>query len=106
VTPYECSTCGACCNAFIVDVSVIDASWIPEELLDTDRHGHYQMACSAKTRDGSGTCAAWEGDLGVSSSCTLYGSRPSTCVEFPYQPADCDRARRRVGLPIVERSRT
>lgn len=106
MTPYDCSTCGACCSAFIVDVSSFDACSIPEEFLDVDKHGYYVMAVKAKDSIGCGECAAHEGELGVSSRCTIYEDRSTTCREFPYQDADCDRARRRVGLPVVERSRT
>jgi len=101
MSPYDCGSCGACCHVFIVDVTDYEAASIPEEFLDVDKHGGYVMGTKSKNQEGCGECAAHDGEMGVSSRCTIYEERSVTCRDFGSK-SDCDRARYRAGLPITK----
>jgi Fe-S-cluster containining protein len=63
------------------------------------------LACMAGTNQPEPRCAALEGEIGKSVSCSAYALRPSPCREV--QPGDekCGRARMRHGLaPLPPRS--
>jgi len=69
---------------------------LPEALVGKV-NGH--LACMAGTNQPEPQCAALQGQIGKSVSCSAYALRPSPCREV--QPGDgkCSRARARHGLP-------
>jgi uncharacterized protein len=96
-----CQTCGACCSfsaewpRFSLE-SEADLDRIPRELVD-DRHG--RMRC-----DGD-RCRALVGEIGVSTSCSVYSVRPEVCRTCLPGDDACQMARRRhdlAPLPVLE----
>jgi hypothetical protein len=89
-----CRTCGACCSfsrewpRFTMEDDV-DLDRIPRELVDPRRG---RMKCNGDR------CAALVGEVGVSTTCTIYSVRPDVCRAC--EPGDdaCLQARRRFGL--------
>jgi hypothetical protein len=89
-----CTACGACCSfsrewpRFTMEDDA-DLDRIPRELVD-ERLG--RMKCSGER------CAALAGEVGVSTTCTIYSIRPDVCRAC--EPGDdaCLLARRRFGL--------
>jgi uncharacterized protein len=69
-----CQSCGACC--------AYSANW---PRCDGDR------------------CAALAGKIGVATSCTIYDVRPEVCRSCMPGDAECDMARKRHGLPRLDR---
>ena len=110
MTESVCTACGACCAALrvgfpahetrTVGVPVaLTEPWIPE-------HRRMRGTAGAPPR-----CAALSGEVGRSTSCTIYPNRPTPCRDL--QPAEpgrpspwCDHARAAHGLPpLVPESR-
>jgi Fe-S-cluster containining protein len=98
-----CQTCGACCSfssewpRFSLE-SEADLERIPPELVD-DAHG--RMRC-----DGN-RCSALVGDIGVSTSCSIYSVRPEVCRACVPGDDACQLARRRFNLaplPMTEQA--
>jgi Fe-S-cluster containining protein len=93
-----CNTCGACCAysadwpRFTLENDETIAR-LPQELVCPSMAG---MRCIG-TR-----CSALAGEVGVSTSCTVYALRPDVCREC--QPGDeaCAIARSHCGLPPIE----
>jgi uncharacterized protein len=89
-----CRACGACCS-FSPDwprfstESDAELDQIPAFLVD-DNHG--RMRCEGNR------CAALIGEVGMSTSCSIYAVRPQVCrVCLPGDEA-CQQARRLFGL--------
>ena len=106
----SCDNCGACCATFRVDFH-------PAELASRQAGGVPDVLTLALTPtlvrmcgtdDAPPRCIALEGEIGRSVRCSIYRERPGPCRDFaPYAPLgigddDCDRARRRYGLPPLE----
>ncbi|MBI1779160.1 MAG: YkgJ family cysteine cluster protein [Proteobacteria bacterium] len=91
---FDCQTCGACCAyssewpRFTLEDDAALAR-IPPTLVD---EGLGRMRCQGDR------CAALIGEVGVSTSCSIYSVRPDVCRAC--QPGDeaCLIARRRHGL--------
>jgi Fe-S-cluster containining protein len=89
-----CQTCGACCSfsrewpRFTTEED-IDLDRIPREFVDRSRG---RMRCNGER------CAALVGEVGVSTSCAVYGVRPDVCRAC--EPGDdaCRLARHSFGL--------
>jgi len=96
-----CMSCGACCALYRVDFHESEArailQWVVPVIGKTVR--------MRGTDASEPRCAALIGEVGVGVSCRIYPNRPSPCREFaPLAPLgvgspECDRARRRYGLP-------
>ena len=101
---YDCQQCGACC---VSDFDSVDYVHLREEDLDRLNADEYKQfvytdatygktQCSMRTaRDSEGNCrcAALEGQVGKSVSCSIYERRPLVCRKFQPETAECDYAR-------------
>jgi Fe-S-cluster containining protein len=92
-----CQSCGACCSFSrewprfsTEDSDALDR--IPAALVD-DSLG--RMRCIGDR------CAALAGDIGVSTSCTIYQDRPDVCRACIAGDDACQMARLRYGMPLV-----
>jgi Fe-S-cluster containining protein len=90
----DCRTCGACC-AFSRD-------W-PRFTLETDADieripAAFVDATSSGMRCNGDRCSALIGDVGISTTCAVYGQRPEVCRAC--EPGDdaCRIARRHFGI--------
>jgi Fe-S-cluster containining protein len=96
MSEFDCLTCGACCAysaAWPIFTLEEDAELdlIPSEFVDS---GRGKMRC-----DGD-RCSALYGEVGVSTSCEVYGHRPLVCRECMPGDEACVQARKRFGLSI------
>ncbi len=89
-----CRACGACCSFSrewprftLEDDATLDR--IPPALVDDERG---RMRC-----DGD-RCAALVGDVGVSTSCSVYAVRPEVCRACVPGDYACQTARRGLGV--------
>ena len=92
-----CRACGACCayssnwpRFTIEDDAALDL--IPAELVNERLSG---MRC-----DGD-RCAALRGEIGVQTACEIYAIRPEVCRTCMPGDAECAKARRKYGLPVL-----
>lgn len=110
ITP--CMRCGACCACFQVafptsECDLAEAGMVPEA---------FTIVISPERRAMRGTekrfnkrCLALVGTVGISVTCRIYASRPSTCHNFraAWGPGNynnnCDRARATYGLTTFSR---
>jgi Fe-S-cluster containining protein len=89
-----CQACGACCSysrdwpRFTTDDDA-DLDMIPPALVDAGLAG---MRC-----DGD-RCSALVGEVGLSTSCSIYGLRPDVCRSCMPGDYACRVARERFGL--------
>ena len=90
-----CQTCGACCayssnwpRFTIEDDAALDL--IPTKFVNERQSG---MRC-----DGD-RCSALMGKVGVATSCGVYPVRPEVCRTCMPGDVECNRARKRHGLP-------
>ncbi len=93
-TDNPCVRCGACCaysaNWPRFSIEEDDAlSLIPEALVNERQSG---MRCEGER------CCALAGDIGVTTSCTIYAARPEVCRSCEPGDPECNMARRRYGL--------
>ena len=95
-----CTTCGACCASFRVDLSVFETQSeggsVPDGLWSavTDSTARLRGTDHSPPR-----CAALYGKTGEKAICGIYEWRPSPCREFEEGSPACELARRRHGLP-------
>jgi Fe-S-cluster containining protein len=92
-----CQTCGACCSYSkewprfsTEDDAALDR--IPPAYVDS---GQGRMRCNGDR------CTALVGDVGVATSCAVYGVRPAVCRTCLPGDDECQMARRRHGLPLI-----
>ena len=108
-TLHPCLRCGACCAHFRVafhwsEAEAFTGGIVPSEL--TEKLDPHRLAMrgtdAAKPR-----CVALDGVVGESARCGIYAQRPSVCREvvpsweFGAVSAQCDKARRAHGLPLL-----
>lgn len=92
--PLDCQTCGACC--------VYSREW-PRFTLETDAEldlipeAFVNEALSGMRCDGD-RCLALLGEVGVSTTCTIYAVRPLVCRACEQGDDACEMARARHGL--------
>lgn len=106
MTPqYECDCCGACCNGtLIVEADYLDVLREPR-LLDADVAG--RRTTIAELAEDDGRCILLAANtpcrfLTTEGRCTIYLTRPNVCVEMQAGDEQCQDARRRRGLPLLE----
>jgi Fe-S-cluster containining protein len=93
-----CQACGACCcysadwPRFTTEGDAV-LDLIPPQFVNEKLSG---MRC-----DGN-RCVALSGQVGVATSCTVYAVRPEVCRTCIPGDAECDMARRRHGLPVLD----
>jgi Fe-S-cluster containining protein len=92
---FDCQSCGACCSyssdwpRFSTEDDA-QLARIPEKLVAKGESG---MRC-----DGA-RCSALAGEVGKSTSCTIYDIRPDVCRACMPGGDDCLIARRAFGMP-------
>ena len=98
---FDCQSCGACCSysadwpRFSTEHEA-DLDLIPSRFVAKDGSG---MRCSGVR------CSALSGEVGKSTSCTIYGLRPDVCrICLPGDEA-CLTARRAFGMAEVAADR-
>lgn len=101
VDSSPCLNCGACCASFRVSFYWAEAEVLgmPASLSEPVNSGY---ACMRGTSAASPRCAALLGDIGATTRCTIYAQRPSPCREVQAGDSQCQKARRRHGLPPLE----
>ena len=92
-----CQSCGACCSYAstwprftLEDDAALER--IPAAYVAADRSG---MRCAGDR------CAALAGEVGVATSCKIYGDRPDVCRACAPGDDACRMARRRFGLSEI-----
>jgi len=109
---YECDKCGACCKGnLIVEADEIDVMREPR-LVEADRHYREQGVAKSlellRTDVGRAvviSCGEACPFLGTDNACSIYPTRPNTCVAFEAGDQQCQEARAHEGLaplPPVE----
>lgn len=124
----KCATCGACCvyypssNKWSVDAETFaDQPPVPKRLVQIGPRremGMYSAVTKEHVEDRSTNrhlrvidgarpwlnvpyikrCAAWDGEVGKKSLCTIYGQRPNTCQTYDPGSEDCRRVRVWAGI--------
>jgi hypothetical protein len=95
-----CQSCGACCGysanwpRFSIE-SDDELALIPEQLVNARLSG---MRCEGDR------CAALQGEIGDATACGIYAVRPEVCRTCMPGDAECAMARRKFGLPAIERT--
>jgi uncharacterized protein len=95
-----CQSCGACCGysanwpRFSIE-SDEELALIPEQLVNARLSG---MRCEGDR------CAALQGEIGDATACGIYAVRPEVCRTCMPGDAECATARRKFGLPVIERT--
>ncbi|RYZ68227.1 MAG: YkgJ family cysteine cluster protein [Proteobacteria bacterium] len=97
---HPCQTCGACCNSYRVSFHysemLAESHAVPEGL--SHQTSPYQNAMNG-TDQANPRCIAFVGEVGESSSCSIYANRPGCCRLFKasfengVHDIECDRAR-------------
>ena len=96
-----CESCGACCAQFRVSFywSESDAhpgGRVPASLtVPVTPH----LIAMRGTEGASPRCAALEGEVGRTVSCSIYARRPTPCRDFMAGDERCNSARQSLGLP-------
>lgn len=96
-TDSPCQTCGACCSyskewpRFTTE-SDEEIDLLPRAMVDDEAGG---MLCSGDR------CAALQGTVGVSTSCSVYEDRPVVCRACEPGDEACSLARASFGLPVI-----
>jgi uncharacterized protein len=106
---HPCLTCGACCATFRVGFHWSEADpalggTVPLELVERlDAHRVAMRGTwAAKPR-----CVALDAEIGTRARCGIHAIKPSVCREVPASwefgapSAQCDKARREHGLPVL-----
>lgn len=103
---YECDRCGACCEKLILEVDHLD---VLREPLISERgrilngNGSIPLVDAAWSMWGeSHVCVFGRRDDDGKHSCTIYPTRPNTCVGFAAGGAQCQMARELAGLPALQ----
>jgi uncharacterized protein len=99
---YECDGCGACCRTFPIFASEEDAGRepriaaegrkLPQALLADE--WHYRLYPLPFLE----ACCFLSGE----NRCTIYESRPGVCRRFAAGGEQCQQARQRQGLPLLD----
>lgn len=90
MTASLCLSCGACCASFRVSFYWGEADDVPGGIVPAQLTEPVSphLRCMKGTATKPVRCAALEGEVGKSVSCTIYSMRPSTCREFDVFEAD------------------
>src|SRR5687768_8433697 len=102
---YECDKCGACCKGnLIVEADEIDVMREPR-LIQADRHyrelGVTKSLELLRTDVGRAviiSCGEACPFLGMYNACSIYPTRPNTCVAFEAGDSQCQEGRAKDGL--------
>ena len=104
---YECDRCGACCRGtLIVEAYYLDALREPR-ILDADVTGRKVTIDDLTDDDRCILLAANHSCrfLSAEGCCTIYPTRPNTCVGFEAGDEQCQEPRAKLGLLPLQPSR-
>jgi Fe-S-cluster containining protein len=103
MTGYECDGCGACCGAYLIFASEADAAREPRIKAEGRRLADHlatsTWAYQIHPLPFHETCCF----LDEKARCTIYSTRPEVCRAFAAGDEQCQNARLRAGLPLLER---
>ena len=102
IVEFECDLCGACCRTFPIFASQQDAERQPRLAVEGRRlspwletpNWRYQLYPLPFHQ----TCCF----LGEDKRCDIYATRPEVCREFAAGSTQCQEARVRIGLPLLQ----
>lgn len=103
-TEYQCDLCGACCRGtLIVEAYYLDALREPR-ILGANVSGR---EAKLDELDDEGRCVVIAAGLPCQfladdGRCTIYPTRPNTCVGFEAGDEQCQEARAKLGLPPLQ----
>jgi uncharacterized protein len=107
--PHPCLTCGACCATFRVGFHWSEADpalggSVPPDLVERlDAHRVVMRGTWARQP----RCVALDAEIGARARCSIHPIKPSVCREVPASwefgapSAQCDKARREHGMPVL-----
>ena len=115
--PYQCDRCGACCRKLIIEIEMLDIArepklalhadpFLPDPDWEPDDGEEYQLIGplvpgfehGANLNSGpSFSCPMLSGNEG-----SIYPTRPNCCVAMQAGSDQCQSARRREKLPLLE----
>jgi Fe-S-cluster containining protein len=104
---HPCQHCGACCASFRVAFHWMETEPSMEGRVPaafTEKFGLHRVAMRG-TQTYAPRCVALQGEVGDEVRCSIYAQRPSVCRdlqaawEHGEPSAQCDKARKRYGLP-------
>lgn len=93
-----CLSCGACCAAFRVSFYWAEA---PELDPAVTEQLTPHLSCMRGSNSKAPRCVALQGEIGVSTACSVYADRPPPCREVQVGDEKCQRARARHGLSAL-----
>lgn len=104
---FDCQQCGACCinHNFLGGTAYVYLTHHEAKrmrrfgltVVTAEGDAHLGTRTTAR-RNGVPICVAFEGDVGQTCGCGIYGDRPRPCREFQVGSRECKVARRRAGL--------
>lgn len=101
---YQCDSCGVCCSG----VLMVEAEWLDARreprLLDADVSG---KRFSLDVLEEDGRCVILAATkpcpfLGSDNRCSIYPTRPNSCVAFEAGSEQCQEVRRERGLASIQ----
>ena len=102
---YECDGCGACCRTFPIFASRTDAEREPrvaaEGRLLAAQHETAEWAYRLYPLPFLSACTFLKAD----DRCDIYATRPDVCRAFAAGSEQCQEARRRQGLEMLNEQR-
>lgn len=105
---YECDCCGACCKGHLI-VEAYELDLLREPRLASADPFYVQktMAETLSLLEDGDRCLVLAAArpcqfLGTDNRCSIYPTRPNTCVGFAAGDEQCQYARQAAGLPLLQ----
>lgn len=99
---FECDSCGACCRTWPIFASATDAARAPRIVAEGRKLPEHLVTPEWTYRlfplPFLQTCCF----LDAESRCTIYEQRPEVCQAFEAGSSQCQEARVRNGLPMLQ----
>lgn len=105
---YECDCCGACCKGYlIVEAYELDLLREPRLVSADPFYSHKTVAETLQLLEDESRCLVIAAArpcifLGTDNRCSIYPTRPNTCVGFAAGDEQCQQARQAAGLPPLQ----
>lgn len=103
-----CRDCGLCCRKLIIEIDHVDVVREPRllpvvtkldcGLLDDDEDELWSQQYRLSPQIGRRACPMLDDG---SCQCSIYATRPNTCVMFEVGGDHCNELRHEAGLPII-----
>jgi Fe-S-cluster containining protein len=105
---FDCRSCGACCAAQDdtpayahvddEDYDRLELGGFEDMALFNEAHSAMKTKRLLQPGRGFVACVALTGEIGVSTSCSIYDARPNVCRRFQAGDEHCLRAREESGI--------